>query len=244
MADKKITELTALESLELGDLLVVVDDVSGTPVTKKITLTTLATLFAQKAGDNIGDVSGGHYTEIKSDGEILRHGTARTKNGLWIPAAGLKAPGSKPATFIEHGIDSAWSFADAIEASQESVSGTMRLPKRMDRGVAPEFCICWSANGVSPGSCEWQLEYLWTSPDEDTTAGAQETLTATGTASSTSNGLIATTVAGIDAPSATDMCLHFRVTRLSAHTNDTISDTVELLGLVLDFTSNKFGEAT
>ena len=37
MADKKITELTQLTSLASGDLFVVVDDPTGTPITKKIT---------------------------------------------------------------------------------------------------------------------------------------------------------------------------------------------------------------
>lgn len=37
MADKRITQLDALTSLDNADLFVVVDDVSGTPVTKKIT---------------------------------------------------------------------------------------------------------------------------------------------------------------------------------------------------------------
>jgi len=38
MADQKITELTELSTPEANDLLVIVDDPSGTPVTKKITV--------------------------------------------------------------------------------------------------------------------------------------------------------------------------------------------------------------
>lgn len=38
MADKKITQLTELVSVDNADLLVVVDDVAGTPTTKKITV--------------------------------------------------------------------------------------------------------------------------------------------------------------------------------------------------------------
>ena len=38
MADKKITDLTALASLSQDDLFVVVDNPSGTPITKKITV--------------------------------------------------------------------------------------------------------------------------------------------------------------------------------------------------------------
>ena len=43
MADKalKISELTALTSISGGDLLVIVDDPSGTPVTKKVTVANL-----------------------------------------------------------------------------------------------------------------------------------------------------------------------------------------------------------
>ena len=43
MADKakKISELTALTSISGGDLLVIVDDPTGTPVTKKVTVANL-----------------------------------------------------------------------------------------------------------------------------------------------------------------------------------------------------------
>jgi len=49
MADKKITQLTALTSLVDGDLFVVVDDPSGTPVTKKLTAANLADYIAATA---------------------------------------------------------------------------------------------------------------------------------------------------------------------------------------------------
>ena len=45
MADKKITALTALTSAATDDLLVIVDDVAGTPTTKKITVANLITLI-------------------------------------------------------------------------------------------------------------------------------------------------------------------------------------------------------
>lgn len=49
MADKKITALTALTTLSNDDLLVVVDDPSGTPVTKKITAANLKNGLAPTA---------------------------------------------------------------------------------------------------------------------------------------------------------------------------------------------------
>ena len=49
MADKKITQLTALTSLVDGDLFVVVDDPSGTPVTKKLTAADLLTYITSSS---------------------------------------------------------------------------------------------------------------------------------------------------------------------------------------------------
>lgn len=45
MADTKISDLTALTDPATGDILAIVDDPAGTPVTKKITVDTLAAIF-------------------------------------------------------------------------------------------------------------------------------------------------------------------------------------------------------
>jgi hypothetical protein len=58
MADKKITELTSLTELAKDDLFVVVDDPSGTPITKKITaekvLSGLAYTASNSSSDSVG----------------------------------------------------------------------------------------------------------------------------------------------------------------------------------------------
>lgn len=190
----------------------------------------------------LGNYTNGNYTAFSDNGTITLHGTARTTESIWIDANGLKAPGEKPATFIQHGLSSAWQFDDAVESNQESICGNMQIPSCMDRSVAPTFSIGWSADGVSPGDCGWQLEYLWTSLDEDTTAAAQDVLVQNSTASATPNGLVLLVFTDMEAPSATDACLHFKITRLSAH--DTIADTVELLGVCMGYTLNKLGAGT
>jgi len=197
----------------------------------------------QVVGDaKIGD-DNTNYAFFDTDGELTLTGTARVKNEIWVPSGGLKAPGLKPATYIAHGLDGAWQFDDqAVAANQETISGIMRIPNRMDRSVAPVFKIAWSADGVSPGDCKWQLEYLWRSANEATDGAAQETLTKVSTASSTSNGFITSEITGVDLPSATDSCFQFRITRLSADVQDTIVDTVESLGVCASFTSNKLGD--
>src|SRR5210317_225190 len=57
MANKKITELTEETSPAGADLLALVDDVSGTPTTKKVTVTNLMTLAPVQTADISGFAS-------------------------------------------------------------------------------------------------------------------------------------------------------------------------------------------
>lgn len=62
MADQKITQLTALTTPSTDDLLAIVDDPSGTPITKKITLLNLLTLFLSNVTVQVLTSSSGTYT--------------------------------------------------------------------------------------------------------------------------------------------------------------------------------------
>ncbi|NOQ21594.1 MAG: hypothetical protein GQ565_02940 [Candidatus Aegiribacteria sp.] len=233
---------------ELGGMLYDVPDVSGDRGRFNFYSGAIGSgviLSIDKLTTKIGDADGTAFVEIDSvTGQFDLHGTARVTKSIWLNPGGIRAPGAKPATFIEYGLTGAWQFADAIEANQESVSGTLKISADMDITVAPTFHIGWSANGVSPGNCEWQLEYLWISPNEATNAAAQETLIVTAAASSTSEGFTFSTITGVDVPTATDKAMLWRITRKSGHANDTIADTVELRGCALTYTSNKLGTAT
>ena len=183
------------------------------------------------------------YNPFTGDLDYYSVDITPTLNALWVDAQSIRAPLTNPAELISHGTleTPAFQFADAIEANQESVTFNMRIPNRMDRSVAPTISIGWSADGASPGNCRWQLEYLYTAPGEDTGATAQETLAVIGTAAATADGMVLTTFTGIDLPSATDICIHCRITRLSADALDTIEDTMELHGVCLGWTSDKLG---
>jgi len=185
-----------------------------------------------------------NYTRFASNGLQTMVGTARVLRDLWIDTAGIKAPGSKPATEVSHGNleNAAWQFSDeGVEANQETVSWRVAPPYDMDRNEEVKIRIGWSS--ASTGNVKWQLEYRWLSEDEDTTQGAEETLTAIGGASATANGLVVTDITGINAPSSNDASIIFRLTRLSADGQDTISDDVELHGVCFTYTSDKLGEA-
>jgi len=183
------------------------------------------------------------YNPFTGDLDYFSTDIEQTLNALWVDAQAIRAPTTNPAELISHGTleTPAFQFANAIEAAQENVTFNMRVPNRMDRSVTPNISIGWSADGSSPGNCRWQLEYLWTAPGEDTGAGAQETLYVTGIAAAIADGLVGSIFTGMDLPSATDICLHCRITRLSADVLDTIGDTVELHGICFSWTSDKLG---
>lgn len=65
MADQKITELTELTALATTDILAIVDDLGGTPITKKVTV---ANLFGAIAGNVVINEGGGDYDfRVESD---------------------------------------------------------------------------------------------------------------------------------------------------------------------------------
>ena len=75
MANKKITELTALTTPAGADILAIVDDVAGTATTKKVTVTNLMTLApVQSVAGQTGTVtvSAGDLTDGNFDGKSIR----------------------------------------------------------------------------------------------------------------------------------------------------------------------------
>jgi hypothetical protein len=89
MANKKITELTELSATPAGaDLLAIVDDVSGTPTTKKISVTNL-----MSAG------SGGDLLASNNLSDLDSASTARTNLGLGTAAT--QAVGTSASNVVQ-----------------------------------------------------------------------------------------------------------------------------------------------
>jgi len=199
----------------------------------------------QRPGNPLGLIIGDYpdnYLDVSTDGEVNLYGTAKVIKGRWFPFNELKAPGTKPATFKEWGISGAWEFSDGTD---DTIVFNLQVPSDMDRTVAPSFIIGWSTNTtVTTETAVWQLEYLYTAAGEDTTAAAQETLTVNSNAIAQANGLIEVEITGMDLPSSTDACIHCRLKRLGADGADDLTDTAELHGICIKYTSNKLGTAT
>lgn len=186
-------------------------------------------------GDDAND------TLFSTTGVQTMTGDARVIKNRWFPFNALKAPGTKPAEFKEWGISGVWEFSDATD---DTIVFNLQIPNDMDITIAPSFLIGWSTNtALAAETAVWQLEYLYTATGEDTTAAAQETLTVDSDAITQADGLIVAEITGMDLPEATDVCMHSRIKRLGADPNDDLTDTTELHGVCIKYTSNKLGEA-
>jgi len=188
----------------------------------------------------VGDTKFGNdenYLEISDNGVLTLNGNARVFKTEWVTVAGLKVPGTKPAEFVDWGINGGLEFSDGTD---DTAVTTIRLPQDMDKSVAPDYKIGFASDATT-GDVVWQLEYLYNGPNEDTTASAQETLTVTKTISATSDGLTVATITGMDLPSDTDQLLVLRIKRLGADASDTLTDDAVLLGTGLNYTVNKIG---
>lgn len=78
MADAKITQLTELTSADGADLLAIVDDVAGSPITKKITLTNIASWLASLAQTLVNKT----LTSPKINENVVLTSTATELNAL------------------------------------------------------------------------------------------------------------------------------------------------------------------
>ena len=178
-----------------------------------------------------------------SNGVFTLTGTGRVYKNEWVTMGAIKLPGTKPAAYVDHGIGGAYEFSDATD---DTVVAVIRLPQDMDKTEAPEIKLGWTSATADPGDDSkqvvWQVEYLYCSAGEDTTAAAQDTVSTTTSMSTATNGLVISTIA-LDAPATADQLLLLRIKRLGADGDDDLGDTALLLGCGMKYTVDKLGAA-
>ena len=156
MADTKITDLTELTGVAATDLMVVVDDPGGSPVTKKATL---ANAFAAFVGYGDLYVTGGSATQAL---------TADTPAKLALFTADGPSSNSTPAhaaDSITVGVSGVWgiSFQASMTASVNNTVLTFALALG---GVAQAIkCQRKIGTGADVGSCSFTGHLSLTAAD-------------------------------------------------------------------------------
>jgi len=174
-----------------------------------------------------------YYTQQEVDDLILATMTKYT----WMPAGAVRAPTLKPAAYVDHGISGAWEFTDGAE---EIIHANLRLPDLADRGESFSICLGWSSPAMTL-LCDWEVAYLLTKVNEDTSGAAQQTLQAFKTSSGTANGLVVSpfeVVAG--QIHADDVCIHVQIMRDGNDGGDTLGDDAHLHGIALGCTAYRY----
>jgi len=119
MADKKVTELTAATSTTADDLLMIIDDPSGTPASKKITLNNF---FGSISANTT--ISGTLTTSANNtiNGNKMTVTANTTFNGNLRMSS--NTPSSNNAGSEGYGVGSIWFDADYIYVA--TASGTIK----------------------------------------------------------------------------------------------------------------------
>lgn len=193
----------------------------------------------------IGDQAGGHYTEIKIDGEINLHGTARVIQTIELNVGAISLHGLNVPTLTDLGIGKVLRFSDA-GVNYEVVTTRIKVPKDMDTSVQPKIVICWSSATTDPGDdskqCRWEINYLWRTENESFAAAAEGTVTDNYSSSTTANGCTMNEVQ-LSNLASNDVCLIIQIARRSDDADDTLGDNADLQAIHLQYTKNKLGEA-
>ena len=115
MADKKVTELSAITNLSGDDLLLVVNDPSGTPASNKVTLTNL---FANVVPDTT------HKGNVTFVANTTFSGTKATISANTTFSGDMRATSSTPASnnagSENRGVGAIWFDADYLYVATSS----------------------------------------------------------------------------------------------------------------------------
>jgi len=115
----------------------------------------------------IGDIAGGNYVSIDSNGQFLLNGTAVTEDDLTIPVTSTKLGGSKEPVFTkfkDNGAGSQGVFSYVFPDSTESeLYLVAQLPHTYKPGTPVEPHIHWTPTTTNTGSVMWGIECTWQS---------------------------------------------------------------------------------
>ena len=166
-------------------------------------------------------------------------GAAKVTKYAWMPASAARAPGIKPATYADHGISGAWRFADGAE---EIIHANLMVPDDMDMSAASIICLGWSSTTTSQ-DCDWEIAYLITAVDGDTSAVAAATEQSYEESSSVAEGMVKSEFCVIAGGTivAGDICLHVQIMRDGNDGSDNLGAAAEVHGIMLKYVANKLG---
>jgi len=152
------------------------------------------------------------------------------RQGVWLGASGIQAPGTKPATLVNVGCDGAWEFADNQE---QTISFNIRVPTNINLTQTVVLIIGWTSPSINL-NCNWNVTYTITGLHEDVSVPCEYYRDFITNSSQIENGLV-TTYFNITEIKQSDKCIHMRIERDGNDATDTLSDVAHLHGICMRY---------
>ena len=233
MTDKRITALNEVTSLSLTDLIVVEDDPSGSPETKKCLLSTLLLDEDDMASDS--DTASSTQQAVKA--------WTTGKQTIWVPAGAMSPTVSNGCATITEVETTAgrpdMQVLDFDASSDEHAQFQIAFPDSWNEGTVT-FQVYWTSTATDTDGVAWGLQGVAVSNDDTIDVAYGTAVVVTDDNISAAEDCLVTsessavTIAGT--PAAGDLCF-FRVFRDVSDANDDMTEDARLLGLKLYFTT-------
>jgi len=218
-----------------GDVIGLLVDDTGADYAIKQDGTAKSSLAAIDVGD------GTNYTEVKSDGELNLHGTARVKKRITLPLLDGSTPPDAAVTTYFTG----WSFDIGDDARAQS-----NAPADWDPTTGIDIYIAWyidESYATGNGEIQWDVSAGNPASGESILTPTRSATAATGDINipTTANTLVKTLALNVPYTALiTDSIMGISVERIAlTDGSDPTADPV-VVGIILEYTSSKLGAAT
>jgi len=169
MADKKVTQLTALTTPANTDLLLVIDDPAGSPISKKITIEDLFGATAQTTFTTINLVTTGNTT-LAANNFVFDATTNTTfTRGVTINNDGadsdtiIKSDNSANAVFVDASTDRVGILNNNPAEALDVNSNAFRVRTAKTPASSNNIAVGWSV-----GTITWDSSYIYVAVDANT----------------------------------------------------------------------------
>jgi len=169
MADKKVTQLTALTAPTQDDLLLIIDDPAGSPVSKKITVGDLLGRTSQVSSNTINLASVGDTSFTANNFTVTSTNQVTFTKGLSINSGGTQSD-TKIATdnqanmfYVNATTDKIGLMTNAPTEALDINSDAIRIRTAQTPASSNNIAVGWGA-----GTIAWDASYLYVAVDAST----------------------------------------------------------------------------
>jgi len=191
----------------------------------------------------IGDAT--NYMEVKTDGELRLHGTARVKRHLYIWSPALQKKGNADPDAGWEGLFATYDFDKTIE---QELYYTMNVPYRWDNTTDINFNILWeheTNQADADKKVVWGIEYMAIAEGEVLDGATSTTTEASAGSHNVDAGKRVDTIFTTGIPSS-GLAPHgqagLRIYRDADSGDDDLDEDVKMIGVHIEFTQNKLGK--